>query len=96
MVRYPFTWHLQILTGGGLDANNDPVAQTKTWTPFTCDAQGSTGRFAVGGSGDTIAVSYLVFYALGQGLTFKAGANVRDHNGIERVILESEYNYITV
>lgn len=96
MVRYGFTWHLQTLSGGGVDANNDPIPQTQDWTPFTCDAQGQTGRFTLSGTGDQISISYIVYYALGQGLTFEKGANVRDHKGVERVILESEYNYFTV
>ena len=96
MVRYGFIWHLQTLTGGGVDANNDPIAPTESWTPFICDAQSGSGNFSVSSTGDKINISYLVYYALGQGLTFKKGARVNDHNGIERIILESEYNYFTV
>ena len=99
MVRYGFTWHLQTLSGGGVDSNNDPVAQTETWTPFICDAQlasAGSGFFTVGGSGDKILIAYVVWVAPGQGLTFQKGANVRDHNGTTRIILENEYNYFSV
>ena len=99
MVRYGFTWHLQTLSGGGVDSNNDPIAQTVTWTPFICDAQlasAGSGFFTVGGSGDKILIAYAVWVAPGQGLNFSKGAIVKDHNNVERIILENEYNYFSV
>ena len=94
MVRYGFTWYLQTLTGGGVDANNDPIAQIATWVPFKCDAQLQSGRFIVGGSGDKINITYAVY--VGQELTFSKGVNVKDHNGVERSILGTEYNFFIV
>ena len=96
MVRFGFTWYLQSLTGGGVDANNDPIAQTATWTPFKCDAQSQSGRFIVSATGDQINLTYSVFYAPGQGLTFLNGGTVKDHHGVERKVLESEFNYLSV
>jgi len=96
MVRYGFTWYLQTLTGGGVDANNDPIAQTVDWIPFVCDAQLQTGRFVVSGLGDKINITYAVYVAPGQELTFLKGVNVKDHNGVERIILGTEYNYFMV
>ena len=96
MVRYGFTWYLQNLTEGGVDANNDPIAQIANWTPFICDAQLQSGRFTVSGSGDKINITYAVYVSPGQGLTFLKGGNVKDHNGVERIILATEYNYFMV
>jgi len=96
MVRYGFTWSLQTLTGGGVDLNNDPIAKTIGWIPFICDAQLQTGRFIVSGSGDKINITYAVYVAPQQGLTFLKGVNVKDHNGVERIISGTEYNYFTV
>lgn len=95
MVRYGFTWNLQTLTGGGVDANNDPIPQIATWTPFICDAQLQTGRFVVNGLGDKINITYSV-YVSDKELTFLKGATVKDHNNVERVILGTEYNYFMV
>ena len=96
MVRFGFTWYLQSLSGGGLDANYDPIPQTAIWTPFKCDAQLASGRFVLGATGDQINLTYSVFFAPGQGLTFLKGATVRDHHGVERIVLESEFNYLSV
>lgn len=96
MVRFGFNWHLLSLSGGGVDANKDPIAQTATWTPFICDAQTASGRFIVGANGDQINISYAVFAAPGQGVSFVKGGTVKDHLGTERTILETEYNYLAV
>jgi hypothetical protein len=96
VTRYGFTWYLLSLTGGGVDANNDPIAQTAIWTPFLCDAQLASGRFVVGATGDQITLTYSVFFAPGQGLTFVKGGTVKDHHDVERIILESEFNYLSV
>jgi hypothetical protein len=96
MVRFGFNWFLLSLSAGGLDANNDPIAQVATWIPFVCDAQSASGRFIVGNNGDQINISYAVFVAPGQNVSFVKGGTVRDHLGTERIILETEYNYLTV
>lgn len=95
--RFGFTWYLQSLSGGGgVDANNDPIDPISTWTPFKCDAQSQSGRFVVGATGDQINLTYSVFVAPGQGLTFSKGSTVKDHHGVERKVLESEFNYLSV
>ena len=96
MVRYGYIWSIATLSGGGTDANTDPIQQTKTWKTFLCDAQPSTGRYMVNQNGDKIEIAYLVFAMPNQGIILKRGGLVKDHEGIERTILSLEYNTFTV
>lgn len=94
--RYGYTWQIAVLSGGGKDINNDPIPQDKEWTNFKCDAQPATGRYIVGQNGDKIEISYQVWAMPNQGITLSRGGLVKDHEGVERIILQSEYNTFSV
>ena len=96
MVRFGYIWSIATLSGGGTDANNDPIPYVKTWTTFKCDAQPSTGRYTISPSLDQIEIAYQVWAMPNQGITLTRGGLVKDHDGIERIILSCEYNTFSV
>src|SRR5665648_1029767 len=96
MVRFGNIWNIATLSGGGVDDNNDPIPGTIDWKPFKCDAQPSDGYYAAGKDGDQINLSYRVWVMPNQGIILKRGGLVRDHDGIERIILQPEYNTFSV
>lgn len=59
--RYGYTWQYNFTTGGGEDADGNPIAGIKIWKGFECDVQTSSGNFVAGTNGDKIAVSYSIF-----------------------------------
>ena len=87
--RYGYTCEYLTFSGGGTDANGDPIAVMETWTPFKCDVQTSSGRFVVGDNGDNIPVTYLLFTNVNTGVV--KGGKVRN-GGVEYTILQ-EHNY---
>lgn len=96
MVRYGYIWSVATLSGGGVDVNNDSIQQSKTWKTFKCDAQPSTGSYTVGQNGDKIEIAYQCWAMPNQGVILTRGGLVKDHDGIERIILSCEYNTFSV
>lgn len=84
--RYGYTWEYLALSGGGNDADGNPIASTETWTPFECDIQTSSGRFIANDNGDKIPVSYSIFTKVNTGLS--RGGKVRDENQKEYTVLQ--------
>lgn len=76
--RYGYIWEYLTTTGGGIDANGDPIAASEVWTEFECDIQTSSGRFVAGTNGDNIPVTYSIFTPVNTGII--RGGKVR--NGI--------------
>lgn len=96
--RFGYTWSIATITGGGIDENNDPIPATKTWKDFKCDAQPSIGgnAYVVSQTGDKITISYQVWAMPNQGVTLTRNGLVKDHEGIERIILQTEFNTFSV
>ena len=86
--RYSYIWEYLTTTGGGEDADGNPVAATETWVPFECDVQTSSGRFVAGANGDKINVSYSLFTKV----DILDATKVRDDSGNEFTVLQ-KHNY---
>lgn len=85
--RYGYTWSYDVSTGGGKDANGDPIAASLTSTPFECDAQTDKGSFSADFGGDNVTSSFFVAIPLSTVLTFNKGQFVTDHNGKKRRVI---------
>jgi len=87
--RYGYTLEYLTTSGGGEDANGNPIAPTKVWTPFKCDVQTSSGRFVAGDTGDNIPVTYSIFTNINTGVV--KGGKVRN-GSVEYTVLQA-HNY---
>lgn len=77
--RYSYIWEYLTTTGGGEDADGNPVAAIETWVQFECDVQTTAGRFIVGPNGDNITVTYSLFTKV----DILGAVKVRDDKGVE-------------
>ena len=86
--RYGYIWEYLTTTGGGEDADGNPIAAVETWVPFSCDVQTSSGNFVAGANGDKINVSYSVFTKVDT----LGAVKLRDDKGVEHTVLQ-HHNY---
>ena len=82
--RYGYTWEYLTTSGGGEDADGNPIASTETWVPFSCDVQTSAGNFIVGTNGDNITVTYSLFTKV----DVLGAVRVRSDAGVEFNVLQ--------
>lgn len=82
--RYGYTWEYLTTSGGGEDADGNPIVAVEVWVPFYCDAQTSSGNFIVGTNGDNIAVTYSLFTKV----DVLGAVRVRSDAGIEFNVLQ--------
>ena len=82
--RYSYIWDYLTTTGGGEDADGNPIAAIETWVPFECDVQTSAGRFIVGPNGDNINITYSIFTKIDT----LGAVKLRDTDGVEYVVLQ--------
>jgi len=86
--RYGYIWEYLTTSGGGEDADGNPIAATEVWVPFECDVQTSSGRFVVGTNGDNITITYSLFTKV----DVLGAVRVRSDKGIEFNVLQI-HNY---
>jgi hypothetical protein len=84
--RYGYTWEYLTTSGGGEDADGNPIAAIEVWVPFECDVQAglSGGSYAVGVNGDNITVTYSLFTKV----NVLGAVRVRSDAGIEFNVLQ--------
>ena len=78
--RYGYQWGFKDnISGGGEDADGNPIAETFVWGLFRCDVQSAAGRFIAGPNGDNIALTYSLFTSINP--KFNLGDQIRSDKG---------------